>query len=143
MDNDSAIAEIANGSMLKQIAARYGVSKIAVYKRLKDHPDYPEAMSLQAHALVQDSVQQVMECDAETVNIARARADITLRYAKAHSEAYRDRQIVDVNHNVKIDMDSVGAASALLTSVRTKSVTHRTIDAESVKTLDLDQESKT
>lgn len=103
LDNDQAIEQIANGAMLGQIAKRYGTSKVAVYKRLSKHPDYPEAMALQAHSFVQQSLQELMECDADTVNIARARMDGTLRYAKAHNEAYRDKQQIEHSGSVQID----------------------------------------
>ena len=70
--------------MLKQIAARYGVSKVAVYKRLSKHPEYKDAIALQAHSFVEDAMADVMSADAATVNIARARVDAAFKYARAH-----------------------------------------------------------
>lgn len=91
LDHDEAINEIASGVMLKEIAARYKVSKVAVYKRLKDHPDYKDAIALQADSFVQDAMQEVRTCDADTVNIARARVDAAFKYAKAHNKDYADK----------------------------------------------------
>ena len=84
LDDSAAIAELAEGAMLKQIAARYGVSKVAVYKRLSKHPEYKDAIALQAHSFVEDAMADVMSADADTVNIARARVDAAFKYARAH-----------------------------------------------------------
>ena len=92
LDVDAAIKRLAEGAMLKQIAAEYGVDKSAVYRKLSKHPDYREAIALQAHTWVEDAMEDVMECDADTVNIARARVDACFKYAKAHNPAYADKQ---------------------------------------------------
>jgi AMMECR1 domain-containing protein len=92
LDHNACIERLSNGTMLKQIAAEYGVSKVAVYKQLRKHPDYPDAISAQAHAFVEDAMTEVMNCTADTVNIARARVDAAFKYAKAHNPDYADKQ---------------------------------------------------
>ena len=92
LDVDAAIRRLAEGAMLKQIAAEYGVDKSAVYRKLSKHPDYREAIALQAHTWVEDAMEEVMDCTADTVNIARARVDACFKYAKAHNPAYADKQ---------------------------------------------------
>ena len=96
LDHDAAINDLANGVMLKQIAERYNCSKVAVYKQLRKHPDYQDAIALQAHAFVQDAMEQVRVCDNDTVNIARARVDAAFKYAKAHNKDYADKQQVEL-----------------------------------------------
>ena len=90
LDDAAAIQDLANGTMLKQIAALYNVSKVAVYKRLSKHPDYKQAIELQAHSFVEDAMITAMECDADNANIARVRVDAAFKYAKAHNPAYAD-----------------------------------------------------
>lgn len=94
LDVDQAINQLANGALLKHIAARYKCDKAAVYRKLvkADPEGYRAAISEQAHAIVDNAMADVLTCDAETVNIARARVDAAFRYAKAHNEAYRDKQ---------------------------------------------------
>ena len=133
LDDDAAINEIANGAILQQIADRYGCSKIAVWKRLRKHPDYPDAISLQAHAFVQDALKQVMECDADTVNIARARVDAAFKYARAHNRDYADKQQIDVSstitveHVVKTNLDSLVSRNVL--TIENEPDTTNSIDA--------------
>lgn len=119
LDDATAIDQIANGRMLKQIAADYGVSKVAVYYRLSKHPDYSAAMSLQAHSFVQDAVQEVRECEEpDRLNIVRARADIALRYAKAHNEAYRDKQQIEHTGSIQLDVTVKTDISTLVNRAR-------------------------
>lgn len=87
LDHDAAIEQLCQGRLLKHIAADYGVSKVAVYKRLRNHPDYQDAIAQQAEALVEQAVDEVFNCDAETVNIARARADTAFKWAAARDPA--------------------------------------------------------
>ncbi len=87
LDDDAAIAELASGTFLKQLAARYGVVKSAIYKRLSKHPEYQDAIRLQAEALVERATLEVFECDAATVNIARARVDAAHKWAAARDPA--------------------------------------------------------
>lgn len=96
LDIDRSVAELANGAMLKQIAARYGVDKSAVYRKLRQHPDYRDAIALQAHTWVEDAMQDLREATDETVNIARARADAAFKYAKAHNPDYQDKHQVTI-----------------------------------------------
>lgn len=117
LDDDAAIAEIANGAMLKQISARYNVVKSALYKRLSKHPDYKQAIELQAHSFVEDAMQDVMECDADTVNIARARVDAAFKYAKAHNPAYADKQQVTHEVGVTLAIPAAKAMAELLDAV--------------------------
>lgn len=58
MDMDAAIDLLAQGAMLKEIAAQYGVSKQAVHKRLSTHPRYKQALKEQAAALVHKAMEE-------------------------------------------------------------------------------------
>lgn len=139
LDDDAAIQEIANGTMLKQIAERYNCGKVAVYKRLSKHPDYPDAIAQQAHAFVQDAMTEVRECDADTVNIARARVDAAFRYAKAHNEAYRDKSEVthQVGESFAAMLERVAAAKLVAqTPMLQRDSAVRQIDGESERVSD-------
>lgn len=98
LDLDMCIDRLSNGQMLKQIAAEYGVSKVAIYKRVRKHPDYKDAIASQSHSFVEDALEAVMGCDANTVNIARAQFDAAYKYAKAHNPDYADKSQIEVTH---------------------------------------------
>lgn len=101
LDIEKSIEEIANGTMLKQIAARYGVSKVAVRKHLAKHPGYAEAVKEQAHSFVEDAMTELSNCDVETVNIARAKVDGAFKYARAmNPEVFGDK--LQVNHHIDL-----------------------------------------
>lgn len=87
LDVDAALAQLASGRMLKQIADDFKCSKVAVYKRLHKHPEYPAAIAQQAEAFVEQAMTEVMTCDADTVNIARARVDAAFKWAAARDPA--------------------------------------------------------
>ena len=119
LDLDNAIEQIAAGRMLKQIAADWGVSKVAVYKRLQNHPNYKAAVSLQAQAFVETAMIEVMECNEDTVNIARARVDAAFKYAKAHNPDYADkREQLNINVNAEVDMGDLARRVAYLASLQ-------------------------
>jgi hypothetical protein len=122
LDHAAAIDRLANGTMLKQIAAEWGVSKVAVYKQLRKHPDYPDAIAAQAHSFVEDAMDDVQKCDAETVNIARARVDAAFKYAKAHNPDYRDQVAVGTTINVLVQDSRVNDLGALLSRAKTETV---------------------
>src|SRR3990167_2057539 len=75
LDDDQAIAEIASGSFLKHIAARYGVAKQSLHERLKKHPAWRTAVAMQAETLVESATSEAMGLgDGATMpDIARAR----------------------------------------------------------------------
>lgn len=83
LDDDSAIAEIASGTLTKQIAARYGVATQSLRERLLKHPKYAQAIVDQAESLVETATDEAMTCDADMPVIARAR----LRVETAHKWA--------------------------------------------------------
>jgi len=93
MDIDGALDLISSGVMCKQIAATYGVTPRAIRAKLEKHPEYKAAVASQASAFVEDAVREMIDCPADPVLIARARAkaDVVLRYAKAHNPAYADK----------------------------------------------------
>jgi hypothetical protein len=139
LDDDAAIARLASGALLKHIAADHGCSKVAVYKRLKRHPAYAEAIELQAEALVEEAVDQVMSCDAATVNIARARCDAAFKWAAARNPAvWGNRAAVQVNLGViALDQGTVGSVAGLLDKLASHNAQAApqqltTIEAESV-----------
>jgi hypothetical protein len=96
LDDDAAIAELASGVLTKDIAARHGVKKQSLQERLSKHPDYKQAIALQADSLVQSAIEEhrEMPADPPVIARARARADLYLKYAKAHNPAYADKQDV-------------------------------------------------
>lgn len=99
MDDDAEIAQLASGKFLKHIAARYGVDKTAIYKRLKRHPGYADAIIQQAEALVEQATDEVFNCSAETVNIARARVDAAHKWAAARDpKRWGPKQ--EITHNL-------------------------------------------
>lgn len=118
LDADKAIEQLSQGRMLKQIAADYGVTKPAVYKRLKGHPDYKQAIIDQAESLVEIATEQVFNCDADTVNIARARVDAAHKWAAARDPArWGPKQQIDINHSINIDVSLKFDAGNLLEHV--------------------------
>jgi len=111
LDQDAAINELAQGVLLRQIAARYNCDKSALYRKLVKHPDYKDAIAQQAQSFVEDAMELVMNCDIENVNIARARVDAAFKYAKVHNQAYADKPTLSVGINadqlVTIDAQSL------------------------------------
>lgn len=87
LDDDAAIAEIASGTLSKEIAQRFGVTPWAVRKRLSKHPDYPQAVRDQAESFIEDAMQDVRTATADTVAIARARGDLAFKYAAGRDPA--------------------------------------------------------
>ena len=85
LDDDQAIAEIASGVLLKQLAEKHGVCKSSIYERLSKHPDYPQAVKSQASSIVETATAAALSEDlpASTPHIARAR----LRVDAAHKWA--------------------------------------------------------
>ncbi len=105
LDDNAAIDQLAQGKLLKEIGADFGVSKVAVYKRLRKHPDYKDAIALQAHSFVEDAMSDLRDATADTVNIARARADGAFKYARAHSPDYADKQ--EITHELGQSFESL------------------------------------
>ncbi len=89
LNNDEAIAEIASGTLSKQIAARYGVTPFAVRQRLSKHPSYPEAIKSQADSFVENATHEVMSLnessDALAIARARVKADTAFKWAAARN----------------------------------------------------------
>lgn len=117
LDDDAALAEIASGTLMKQIAARHNCSKVAVYKRLSKHPDYPNAIQQQAESLVEQAVEQVFSCDADTVNIARARSDTAFKYAAA-----RDPERWGQRAQLNVQVDLGGALRAISERLQSRQI---------------------
>ena len=105
LDDNAAIAELSGGTLMHQIAERYHCSKVAIYKRLSKHPEYPEAIRQQATSLVERATAEVFECDAATVNIARARVDAAHKWAAARDPAHWSPQRGQVQVNVAVVAD--------------------------------------
>lgn len=94
IDQDSILDEIANGAIMRDIAKRYGVKKQSLRERLIKHPRYQAAIAEQSESFVEDCVAEhrEMSADMPVIARARARADLALKYAKAHNPAYADKQ---------------------------------------------------
>lgn len=128
LDVDAALAALADGALLRQVAAQYGVVKSALHKRLSKHPEYKNTIAIQAHTFVEDAMAGVMDCDADTVNIARARVDAAFKYARAHNPDYADKQqITQISLTVLAGEALAVDASSLLRSLRGVTIEH---DAE-------------
>lgn len=117
-DDDAAIAAVASGKLMHQIAAEYGVVKSAIRKRLLKHPDYQAAIQSQAECLVDQTTAELMEVDADAVLIARARArvDAAHKWAAARDGPNWAGKGIQVNIGAVLNLDpaSVSSIGALL-----------------------------
>jgi len=91
LDDDNALSEIAAGTFLKHIAARYGVAKQSLHERLSKHPAWRTAVAMQAETLVESATSEAMGLgDGATMpDIARARVkvDTAHKWASARDPA--------------------------------------------------------
>lgn len=114
LDDDAAIAEIASGTLSRQIAERYGVLPYAIRKRLAKHPDYPQAVKDQAHSLVEQATELAMTCSDEEVAIARVRVDAAHKWAAARDPATWAAKGVNINIGItQVTLDSALAEDAM------------------------------
>lgn len=104
LDDDAAIAEIASGTLSKEIAKRYGCTPFAVRKRLAKHPDYPQAVIDQAESFVEDATLEAMRLsegdDAVAIARARVKVDTAHKWAAARDPtrwAAKSHVTVDIN----------------------------------------------
>lgn len=121
LDADAAIRQLEQGALLRQISAQYNCDKSALYRKLKDHPEYRQAIDRQAEALVEQATHEAMTCDKETVNIARVRVDAAHKWAAARDPARWAPKGNTVNvqiNNVTHDQGLTDIASSLLAAVR-------------------------
>jgi AMMECR1 domain-containing protein len=115
LDDDATIDAIRNGTMLYQIASQYGVSKVAVYKRIKSHPDYKDAIKQQATSFVERAMSElfsdaIQNAGSDAVNIARARVDASLKYARVRNpDEFGDKLAPTSPVVVNIDLSHSGA----------------------------------
>ena len=102
LDHDAALAEIANGTIARQIGERYGVTGEAVRQALKKaKPDeYKDAVAKQVEHWVFDSADEMnnLPADALCIARARARADFRLKLAAKLNPAFADKQ--EVTHEI-------------------------------------------
>ena len=114
LDDEAALAELASGTLSKEIAARYGVTPYAVRKRLAKHPEYPQAVKDQAEAIVEEALDYTMTCTTDTVAIARARYDVAFKYAAVRDpERYGNKgNVINLQVNVA-QADTLLASSAV------------------------------
>ena len=104
LDHDDVIAQLSAGRLLKQIAAQHGVDKTAIYRKVRHHPDYQDAIQQQAESLVEQAIEQVFECSSDTVNIARARVDAAFKWAAARdAKNWGAKQQIEHTGTVSID----------------------------------------
>lgn len=140
LDPDKALDQLASGTMLKEIAAQFGVSKQAVHKRLATHPRYRQAIKDQAAAFVHEAMDETRTvCLPETdeERAALAMVDIA-RVRELRSAAFRYAESADpqewgqkgLNINIVGSQVSIGEAladdaRALLDKLQSS---HRTIE---------------
>ena len=118
LDDDQAIAEIASGSFLKHIAARYGVAKQSLHERLKKHPAWRAAIEMQAETLVESATSEAMGLDSSATmpDIARARVkvDTAHKWAAARDSAnWGQKQQVQIDAAITVHVMRVGAGDAI------------------------------
>ena len=123
LDDSAAIAEIASGTLSKEIAARYGVTPYAVRKRLAKHPDYPQAIKDQAESFVEEATDEAMSlgegCDMVAIARARVKIETAHKWAAARNpEQWGNKQTVTVNQGITMDQALDGMAQALLAKMR-------------------------
>ena len=115
LDKDAVIEQLSAGRLLKQIAADHGVSKVAIYRQVCDRSDYPAAIQAQAESLVEQATAEVMECDAASVNIARARVDAAHKWAAARDPARWGQKgnAININADGPVTVQVVSFATQL------------------------------
>ena len=118
---DEIIAQVANGSILRDIAARYGVTKQALHQVLKKDPDYREALKDQSEALIEEAKEETWAA-REALDIARAReiSKYAFRYAESIDPARwaAKGNVVNIQVNVGPAASLDGLADNLLGAVR-------------------------
>lgn len=89
LDVDKAIADIASGKLMHQIASELGCSKGAIRHKIMSHPGYADAIQAQAESLVDQTTAELMDVAADQVLITRARArnDSAHKWAAARDPA--------------------------------------------------------
>ena len=123
LDIEKAIDRIANGEVSEDIAKEFGVTGRAVRFQLSSHPSYAQAVKDQAEVIAERGVKAVLTCeDTERLPIARARADIGLRWAAARDpERWGPRQpqvVIAIGAGVEsVLVDAAGALLAKLSTV--------------------------
>lgn len=126
LDVESAIDEIASGTLSKEIAERFGVTPRAVRNKLAKHPDYPQAVKDQAQSLVEQATGLAMTCGNADVPIARLRVETAHKWAAvADPERFSPKaQAVNVNIGVQVSLTAValGSIEDLLGAVSTVSL---------------------
>lgn len=115
LDDNAAIAEIASGTLSKEIAARYGVTPRGLRKRLAQHPDYAEAIKEQAASLVEQATEYAFAAGNADVPIARVRLDAAHKWAAARDPAqWGAKQQMTVEHVLRVEQRLERDLSALL-----------------------------
>lgn len=100
-DADEVIAQLSQGRFLKDIAPIYGLRKHQLRHRIKNHPEYSEAIAAQAEALVEKTTADSIDLpeSADTAHIARVREarQAALDWAKARDPAHwQPKQQIEV-----------------------------------------------
>ncbi len=121
LDIDSAIDRLASGTLLRTIAAEHQVDKSAVYRKVCNHPLYPQAIREQAESLVEQATAEAFdpELQPKQVNITRVRLDAAHKWAAARDpERWAPRQqqvVIAIGGNVEsVLLDAAGALLAKL-----------------------------
>lgn len=96
---DAILERIRGGEILREIAPTYKVSGQAIWKVLKDDPEYREALKDQAESMV-DEAKAALWAAREQVEIARARemGRFAIRYAETvFKEKWSPHHTVEVS----------------------------------------------
>lgn len=134
IDSDAIIAEIGGGALTKDIAARYGVSKQALQKRLADHPDYEKAIETQCETLLEKAAEPYFnpeQFEGLTDSVVIARTRDRMRAAEVYAKVIcpnrfnaKPTNVNIINNVVNIDQALTGDAANLLDKLRTVVVQH-------------------
>jgi len=113
---DAAIERIANGEILKVIAADYNIDKRRLSEQLRQHPEYRIAKIVRNETNLDDA-QAEIKIAIEQSDIARARSlwsAATWRAERECPEEWGQHQTVTVDHRITVEQAIAGDAQALL-----------------------------
>lgn len=105
---DKILARIATGMSLQKIADEFGVTDVAIYNRVADHPDYPKLMRVSAQLRME---RRETELESADTNVSVTRADRLLGHARWLAErtardTYGQAPTVSVDNHITIIHES-------------------------------------
>ena len=120
---DEIIQRIANGEMVKDIAADLGVHRNTINKHLGDDPDY-QAAQIDYHANRLDTAEEMILNSEDAASHTRARnywTAVSWRAEREQRRIWGNEPSIVINTGVSIDQALGSSALALLDKLRTVS----------------------